>query len=210
MKIGPLVAMVLVLGLSVWLVLSLQSPPAAPTDGASRFEILLDRRKVQVEQIPLDNGASYEYRFLNLPEVGDGRLSAGQFQKELAERSSAGGRSAVLRAMNVSGYAQLTWVGLGLLGQLLFSGRMLVQWIASEKRGSSVVPPVFWYMSLGGGILLAAYFIWRLDLVGVLGQSSGIVIYARNIRLLYKQRKKAAMVAASAEAPARESLPGTE
>jgi lipid-A-disaccharide synthase-like uncharacterized protein len=83
------------------------------------------------------------------------------------------------------------WVGVGLLGQLAFSGRMIVQWIASEKRGSSVVPAAFWYMSLGGGLLLALYFIWRLDLVGVLGQSTGIVIYARNIRLLYKQRKNA-------------------
>lgn len=203
MKLGPLAAMVIVLGLSVWLVISLQAPPAAPTDGAARFEILLDRRKVQVEQIPSDSGG-FEYRFLNLPEIGDQRLSAEQFQKELATRVSAGGRSALLRAMNVSSIAQLTWVGLGLLGQLLFSGRMMVQWIASEKRGSSVVPPVFWYMSLAGGTLLAAYFIWRLDLVGVLGQSSGIVIYARNIRLLYKERKKAAASAQASQIPAGE------
>lgn len=191
MKIGPPVAMVAVLGLSVWVVLSLQAPPADPTPGASRFEVIIDRQKVQCEQIALENGAGFEYRFLNLPSVGDKRLTTTEFQTTLAERSGTGNRGPLLRALNVSGYAQLVWVGVGLLGQLAFSGRMIVQWIASEKRGSSVVPAAFWYMSLGGGLLLALYFIWRLDLVGVLGQSTGIVIYARNIRLLYKQRKNA-------------------
>ncbi|MFZ4574407.1 MAG: lipid-A-disaccharide synthase N-terminal domain-containing protein, partial [Phycisphaerales bacterium] len=186
MKVGPPLAMAAVLGLSVWIVLGMQSPTAPATDGATRFEMIMDRRKIQCEQIPLAENGGFEYRFLNLPAVGDKRLSATEFQQALADRSTARDRGPVLRALNVSGYAQLAWVGVGLLGQLLFSGRMVLQWVASEKKSSSVVPPAFWYLSLGGGLLLAAYFIWRMDLVGVLGQSSGIVIYARNIRLLNK------------------------
>ncbi|MBL9002030.1 MAG: lipid-A-disaccharide synthase N-terminal domain-containing protein [Phycisphaerae bacterium] len=78
----------------------------------------------------------------------------------------------------------LLWVALGLGGQAVFAGRMWVQWIASERARKSVVPAAFWYMSLGGGLLLTAYFVWRQDLVGVIGQASGVVIYVRNIRFL--------------------------
>jgi hypothetical protein len=53
-----------------------------------------------------------------------------------------------------------------------------------------VIPASFWWLSLFGGVALFAYFVWRQDFVGVLGQSSGIVIYARNIRLIYKRRRR--------------------
>ena len=82
------------------------------------------------------------------------------------------------------------WVAIGLGGQLLFSGRMLVQWLASERSRRMVVPPAFWYMSLGGALALAAYFIWRQDMVGLLGQSTGIVVYVRNIRLMRLDRNQ--------------------
>jgi lipid-A-disaccharide synthase-like uncharacterized protein len=64
-------------------------------------------------------------------------------------------------------------VGLGLLGQVLFTGRMLVQWLASEKQKRSVVPVAFWWMSLIGATMLLVYFTWRRDIVGVLGQATG-------------------------------------
>ena len=75
-------------------------------------------------------------------------------------------------------------MALGLLGQLLFTGRMLVQWLHSERVGRSEVPPIFWWMSLGGAAMLLTYFLWRMDIVGVLGQSLGFVIYLRNIMLI--------------------------
>ena len=73
------------------------------------------------------------------------------------------------------------WVGVGLLGQALFSARFIVQWIASERRRQSVVPRQFWYFSIGGGLVLLVYSIYRQDVVFILGQGAGLFIYARNL-----------------------------
>ena len=82
-------------------------------------------------------------------------------------------------------------LGVGFAGQALFSARFLIQWIASEKARRTTVPEAFWWMSLIGGVALFAYFVWRQDAVGVLGQSSGLVVYSRNLRLIYKERRRA-------------------
>ena len=63
---------------------------------------------------------------------------------------------------------------------------MLVQWLASERNRRSVVPVGFWWMSLGGATLLLVYFVWRKDVVGVLGQATGWLIYVRNLSLIYR------------------------
>lgn len=81
------------------------------------------------------------------------------------------------------------WVVLGFTAQALFSARFVVQWIASERRKSSYVPEAFWYFSLGGGLLLLVYAIKRGDPVFIAGQTAGVFIYVRNIRLIYKSRK---------------------
>ena len=75
------------------------------------------------------------------------------------------------------------WLLLGFGAQGLFSGRFLVQWIASERRRRSVVPKAFWYLSLGGGAMLLAYAIHRRDPVFILGQAAGLVVYVRNLML---------------------------
>lgn len=77
------------------------------------------------------------------------------------------------------------WLTIGLLGQAIFSVRFLVQWIASERRRRSVVPLAFWYFSIGGGLTLLAYAIYRRDPVFILGQSAGLFVYARNLWLIY-------------------------
>lgn len=77
---------------------------------------------------------------------------------------------------------------LGLLGQGLFSMRFIVQWIASEKAGKSVVPFSFWLFSLGGSIFLLIYAIYRKDPVFILGQAPNLLIYSRNIWLIKKKR----------------------
>ena len=76
------------------------------------------------------------------------------------------------------------WLGVGLLGQALFSARFLVQWIASERRKQSVVPVQFWYFSLLGGVTLLAYAVYRLDPVFVIGQLTGLFVYARNLHFI--------------------------
>jgi lipid-A-disaccharide synthase-like uncharacterized protein len=77
------------------------------------------------------------------------------------------------------------WLSIGLLGQAMFSARFLVQWIASERRRQSVVPRAFWFFSIGGGLTMLAYAIYRRDPIFILGQSAGLVVYARNLWLIY-------------------------
>ncbi len=81
------------------------------------------------------------------------------------------------------------WVVIGFVGQFLFGSRFFVQWIVSEKRGESVIPEIFWYLSMAGSIILMVYAIYRRDPVFIVGQCSGLFIYARNIMLIYKKKK---------------------
>ncbi|MDD5088677.1 MAG: lipid-A-disaccharide synthase N-terminal domain-containing protein [bacterium] len=78
-------------------------------------------------------------------------------------------------------------MALGFGAQFLFASRFFVQWIASERIGRSVVPVHFWYLSLGGGLLLLIYAIHRLDPVFILGQAGGLAIYARNLHLIHRK-----------------------
>lgn len=82
------------------------------------------------------------------------------------------------------------WLAVGFLGQGLFSARFLVQWIKSEKEKKSVFPIAFWYFSIGGGITLLAYAIYRQDPVFILGQASGLLIYFRNLYFVFHERKQ--------------------
>ena len=86
--------------------------------------------------------------------------------------------------LNISSPIGIAWVVLGLVGQVLFTGRMVVQWLVSEKAGRSMVPVSFWWMSLTGATMLLVYFLWRRDVVGMLGQGTGWLIYARNLWLI--------------------------
>jgi lipid-A-disaccharide synthase-like uncharacterized protein len=80
------------------------------------------------------------------------------------------------------------WIALGFVAQGLFSARFIVQWIVSERAGKSVVPVAFWFLSVAGGTSLLAYAIWRKDPVFILGQASGLVVYSRNLFLIYRER----------------------
>ena len=81
------------------------------------------------------------------------------------------------------------WMVIGFSGQALFSARFLVQWIASEYVKKSVIPIMFWYFSLLGGLTLLSYAIYRKDPVFIIGQGSGLVVYLRNLHLIYKDKK---------------------
>ncbi|OUS05385.1 lipid A biosynthesis protein [Rhodobacterales bacterium 52_120_T64] len=84
---------------------------------------------------------------------------------------------------------EIIWVTIGLFGQLMFTARFLIQWIVSERTGRSTIPIAFWYFSIMGGMVLLAYAIYRADPVFILGQSMGLFIYVRNLRLIYKEAK---------------------
>jgi lipid-A-disaccharide synthase-like uncharacterized protein len=81
------------------------------------------------------------------------------------------------------------WIALGFLAQALFTMRFAVQWIASERAGRSVVPMAFWVFSIGGGLLLLVYALYRRDPVFILGQGFGVFIYLRNLQFVLRERK---------------------
>jgi lipid-A-disaccharide synthase-like uncharacterized protein len=84
------------------------------------------------------------------------------------------------------------WLVLGFVAQALFASRFIVQWISSERAGQSVVPIAFWYLSLGGALLLLIYAIYRKDPVFIIGQSVGGFIYARNLALIARKGSSSA------------------
>ena len=87
---------------------------------------------------------------------------------------------------------ETVWIVVGFIGQSLFSARFFIQWLASEKAKASIVPTTFWYFSILGGVTLFAYALYRQDPVFILGQSTGILIYARNLYLIrHKQTELA-------------------
>jgi lipid-A-disaccharide synthase-like uncharacterized protein len=84
------------------------------------------------------------------------------------------------------------WAAFGLVAQLAFTARFVVQWLASERAGKSVMPLAFWYLSLGGSTGLLVYAVARADPIFILGQSLGSIIYLRNLTLIYRERRASA------------------
>ena len=82
------------------------------------------------------------------------------------------------------------WVLLGVVAQALFTMRFVVQWLASEKAGRSVVPMTFWWFSIGGGALLLMYALYRRDPVFILGQGFGVFVYVRNLQFVLRAKAR--------------------
>ena len=80
------------------------------------------------------------------------------------------------------------WLAFGLVAQLFFTARFLVQWLASERAGNSVVPKTFRYCSMGGGLMTLVYKDEKREPIIILGQALATVIYIRNIMLIVKNR----------------------
>lgn len=91
----------------------------------------------------------------------------------------------------VDHWGEFWWVMVGLAGQLMFSMRFIIQWLSSERARRSVIPVAFWYFSLAGGVILFAYAVYRRDPVFILGQSTGLVIYSRNLWLIHAEKQRA-------------------
>lgn len=87
--------------------------------------------------------------------------------------------------LDVTSFAGVLWVLFGFAGQAVFTARMVVQWRASERAKDSIVPPLFWWLSLLGASMLMVYFVWRKEIVGFLGQSTGWFIYIRNLWFIH-------------------------
>ena len=81
------------------------------------------------------------------------------------------------------------WVILGFVAQFMFTMRFVVQWIASERAGHSVVPTTFWIFSIGGGFMLLGYAIYRKDPVFIIGQAFGVFVYLSNLQFIRRDKK---------------------
>ncbi|MFU8828240.1 MAG: lipid-A-disaccharide synthase N-terminal domain-containing protein [Phycisphaerales bacterium] len=203
MKWEPLFAMAALLVLGVWLVAGLAKPVSSAElrAGASVLPFTIGNSKGVLEGVsPTPDQPERTYRLLFRSGASTDVLTESQLEPFLPRehidrlnRSLKEGRSerrAVFRVLNITDWWGILWVSIGFLGQAAFFGRMFVQWVVSEKQGRSTIPEIFWWLSLLGGLALFTYFVWRQDIVGVIGQTTGVVIYARNLRLISKRRKR--------------------
>ncbi len=81
------------------------------------------------------------------------------------------------------------WVLLDYAGQVLFGTRFIIQWLASERVGRSVIPVAFWFFSIGGGVLLLIYALYIRDPVFIIGQGLGLFVYLRNLYFVFREHK---------------------
>jgi lipid-A-disaccharide synthase-like uncharacterized protein len=190
----------LIVGLGIWVYLSLTETSPIKRDGGVEVTVQLPGARDKAILYTTPDG-HHHYAITEEPSGHVVDVTA----EELAQRILRGRteRSWLQKVLNVSSRAGYIWVGLGLLGQVLFTGRMIVQWLVSEKSKKSVVPPIFWWMSLAGSSMLMVYFLWRRDPIGLLGQSFGWFIYVRNLWMIYRPQaphEDAIMEAEEAEA----------
>jgi lipid-A-disaccharide synthase-like uncharacterized protein len=177
-----LLEILLLVGVLAWVGYSLVDRTAGPEGGVKlKFELQDARSKVYLVHEP---DGSYAY-VITRHNGKQEKLTPDKFADRIYADQHA--RGWLYTLLNITSPAGLAWVTVGLLGQVLFTGRMIVQWLASEKKKASVVPPAFWWMSLIGATMLLVYFLWRRDAVGVLGQTFGWFIYIRNLLLIYRK-----------------------
>lgn len=80
-----------------------------------------------------------------------------------------------------------TWLLiLGIIAQVVFTLRFVYQWLYAEKNKEAVLPLGFWVISLIGGFMTLFYFVFRQDIVLIISNVMGVIIYTRNI-MLYKK-----------------------
>ncbi len=194
MKSGPILAMIGLLLVGMALVLQ-------PTLARGGYDIVIDTGESEL-LITKDTTGGY---LITGPaeHATEGPIEPGALWSMVNKQSEAwqtrpAFERTLLGFFNISSWSNFVWIAIGLGGQAAFFGRMFIQWVVSEKSRQSQVPELFWWLSFIGGVCLFAYFVWRVDVVGVLGQSTGVVIYARNLRLIKKQKRRDRRKAAEA------------
>ncbi|MDF1810076.1 MAG: lipid-A-disaccharide synthase N-terminal domain-containing protein [Phycisphaerales bacterium] len=189
MKPGPIIAMIVLVFLGMWLVLqpALSRSEKDLTVKVGAIEIMLNRT---------ENNGELLYQVVGPTKLkSDELLNPIELDTFITEQVTKWNQRPaferhLLGFFNITSWGTFGWVMIGLIGQSAFFGRMFVQWIISERSRVSTVPEIFWWFSFIGGLCLFTYFVWRVDIVGVMGQSTGIVIYARNLRLIKKEKKR--------------------
>lgn len=100
------------------------------------------------------------------------------------------GANWVLRLLLVDDWRAAALAVFGLMGQCVFMSRMIVQWIASERAKRSVMPVAFWWLSIIGAMMVLAYGVLRQDIVIILAQSFGFIVYGRNLWLIHAEKRR--------------------
>ncbi len=155
-----------------------------------RMKVDLSGAKDNVKIVRLNDG-SIAYVIKRLGSGSDRLVTPEEFARLYYEQQTEehGWWGNILHFLfNTTSPIGIAWVSLGLAGQAIFMGRMLVQWFVSEKSKRSIIPVSFWWMSLIGSSMLLVYFIWRRDIVGILGNLTGWIVYVRNLVLIHRSR----------------------
>lgn len=176
-----------ILTVAIGLAFSAARAAAAPQPPTPNHPMPIETQLGGAEHVELQPQPDGSFRYLLTDGPNPVRsLTPDQFAQQLYTDYTS--RSWLDRVLNITSPIGIAWVSLGFLGQLLFAGRMVVQWLASERNSRSVIPEVFWWMSLVGSVMLLAYFSWRKDIVGISGQTMGGLIYVRNLVLIHRSR----------------------
>ncbi|MBN2491913.1 MAG: lipid-A-disaccharide synthase N-terminal domain-containing protein [Planctomycetes bacterium] len=125
----------------------------------------------------------HTHAVVTVPRPGNHRIRA----ELLATEGSRPDRQVVLTFAPLRSPGRFLWLLLGLGGQICFSLRFLLQWLASEKAGRSTIPRAFWYCSLFGGIAILIYAIYTRDPVFILAYAFNTFIYVRNLALIGRE-----------------------
>ena len=94
------------------------------------------------------------------------------------------------------------WLVFGIVAQLVFGSRFILQWIASERAGRSVMPLSFWFLSILGGLMTLVYGFVRREPVIIIGQGLSTGIYLRNLALIFRERRRDVGATGMSRAPA--------
>lgn len=194
-KWEPTALMISVLVVGLWAALGPGSRPKFELrPGAQTQDIRIGDHRGTLEAARNSPTAEPTFRLLMRDEPPSPELSRAQAESLVGKRvvsdTLAERGNQLFRWLNITSWVGVVWLAIGGLGQLAFSGRMVLQWITSERRRQSVITESFWWFSLLGSTLLFSYYIWRQEPIGILGQASGLVVYARNLRLIYKQKRR--------------------
>ncbi|MCB9882735.1 MAG: lipid-A-disaccharide synthase N-terminal domain-containing protein [Planctomycetes bacterium] len=186
--------MAVLFALGLWIVVSPARHGDLPAlrEGARTVDLRIGNARGVLEAVGSGEQATYRilWRDGEVGESFDARSLDHDFGRGAADRILDEADNPLFRILSITSWSGVVWVLVGFLGQALFFARMAVQWIVSEREKRSVVPRVFWVFSLAGAVMLFAYFAWRRDIIGILGQTTGIVIYARNLRLITKEARR--------------------
>ncbi len=87
------------------------------------------------------------------------------------------------------------WTIFGLVANLLFASRFVIQWYVSERLKRSVIPVQFWYLSIAGSLMMLVYAIYIGKIPLILGFLFPSIIYVRNLMLIRRQERSSKLTA---------------